>query len=370
MTISIIAPLLSLAQASPTKPGRRGPLTAQFGPRRLFPEVSGSVSGRERGQERAAADARVSEAAPPAPGAADILALQEAAGNHAVAGLIQRAPTFWDRVGMFFGAKTYEATVAGEKVVVASEAEEKEAGAIIKRITGNYGVDVSSLKAMKALKAGNKTAPKAMLDKITTRAWLFKELKALERALGHFAPILGFRRLASTRAKADQEILAVGKLETRLGVKAGKTVWKPTVLGTYFTADKTFAMYKHGETATPVFPTVEKEMEGTATHEIAHGVFQYAEDDWVKTFDYWRDADTASGKKGAEPPPTDYGQTSAGEDLAESVMLYFLDRAQLEEKCPLRAAFIQMLVEGWKPKPAPPKGDFPLPDPDPETALA
>ncbi len=272
---------------------------------------------------------------------------------------------------MFFGAKTYEATVAGEKVMVASEAEEKEAGAIIKRITDDYGVDVSSLKAMKALKAGNKSAPKAMLDKIKTRPWLFKELKALERALGHFAPILGLRRLLSTRAKADQEILAVGKLETRLGVKAGKTVWKPTVLGTYFTADKTFAMYKHGETARPVFATVEKEMEGTATHEIAHGVFQYAEGDWVKTFDYWRDADTASGKKGAEPPPTDYGQTSAGEDLAESVMLYFLDRPQLEKKCPLRAAFIQALVEGWTPKPPePPKGDFPLPDPDPETALA
>jgi hypothetical protein len=332
--------------------------------------VSGSRSGRDHGREKAAETARVDQALPAAPGAANVLALQQAAGNHAVAGLIQRAPSFWDRVGMFFGA-SYEATVAGEKVTVASEAEEKEAGEIIKRITSNYGVDVSSLKAMKALKAGNKTAPKEMLDKIKTRSWLFKELKALERALGHFAPILGLRRLLSTRAGADQEILAVGKLETRLGVKAGKTVWKPTVLGTYFTADKTFAMYKHGETATPVFATVEKEMEGTATHEIAHGVFRYAEPDWVKTFDYWRDADTASGKRGAEPPPTDYGQTSAGEDLAESVMLYFLDRPQLEKKCPLRKAFIDALVEGWKPKPVePPKGDFPLPDPNPDTAMA
>lgn len=328
--------------------------------------MSGSLSGREHGQEKAADTARAAETASAASSAANILALQQAAGNRAVAGLIQRAPSFWGSVAMFFGASSYEATVAGETVVVANEAEEKEAGQIIKRISSNYGVDVSSLKAVKALKAGNKTAPKEMLDKIKTRAWLFKELKALERALGHFAPVLGFRRLFSTRAAADQEIVAVGKLETRLGVKDGKTVWKPGVLGTYFTADKTFAMYKHGETATPVFATVEKELEGTATHEIAHGVFQYAEADWVTTFDYWRDADTASGKRGAEPPPTDYGQTSAGEDLAESVMLYFLDRPQLERKSPKRAAFIQALVEGWKPKPR----DFPLPDPDPDTALA
>jgi hypothetical protein len=303
--------------------------------------------------------------------AGNVLALQQAAGNRAVAALIQRAPSFWDRVAMAFGAKSYNATVAGETVVVANEAEEKEAGAIIKRITSTYGVDVSSLKAMKALKSVNKTAPKDMLDKIKTRAWLFKELKALERALGHFAPILGFRRLFSTRASADQELVAVGKLETRLGVKEGKTVWKPTVLGTYFGSEKTFAMYKHGETATPVFPTVEKELEGTATHEIAHGVFKYAEGDWVKTFDYWRDADTASGKAGAEAPPTKYGETSAGEDLAESVMLYFLDLTQLETKAPKRAAFIKALVEGWEPKlPEPPKGDFPLPDPNPDIALA
>ena len=153
-------------------------------------------------------------------------------------------------------------------------------------------------------------------------------------------------RKGSTRASVDQELVAVGKLEERLGVKDGKTVFKPTVMGTYFGASQTFAMYKHGETATPDFSDIDKQIEGTAIHEIAHGLFEYAEADFVKAFDYWLDADTKSGKAGAEPPPTKYGQTSAAEDIAECAMLYFLDRPRLEKDCPLRCAFMDKLVEG------------------------
>ena len=260
----------------------------------------------------------------------------------------------------------------GERVLVASEQEEKDAARIIKSITTTYGIDVSSVKAMKALKGANKTAPKEMVDKIKTRPWLYRELRAVERALKHFSRVLGAARAFSTRSTSPQELVAIGKLETRLGVKAGNTVWKPTVMGTYFGASKTFAMYKHGEKATPDFANLDKQIEGTAVHEIAHGVFDYAEGDWLKTFDYWLDMDTARGKADAEPPPTEYGQTSVGEDLAESVMLYFLDRPRLEKSCPKRCAFIRALVEGWTPKPPPkpPVGDFPLPEQDPETMLA
>jgi hypothetical protein len=302
------------------------------------------------------------------PAVARVIALQQTAGNRAVAGLIARAPSFFDRVGMFFGKKTYEATVAGEQVHVSSEAEEKDAARIIADISAQYGIDVSSVKAMKALKGANKSAPKHLVDKIAKRPWLYKELQAIERALAHYAPILGRMRKGSTRAGADQELVAVGKLEERLGVKDGKTVFKPTVMGTYFSASQTFAMYKHGETATPDFADIDKQIEGTAIHEIAHGLFAYAEADFVKTFDYWLDEDTKSNKAGAEPPPTKYGQTSAGEDIAECAMLYFLDRPRLEKDCPLRCAFMDKLVKGWEPEPL--KGDFPLPAQDAETAIA
>jgi hypothetical protein len=221
---------------------------------------------------------------------------------------------------------------------------------------------------MKALKGANKKATKAQLDKVSKRPWLYKELQAIERALAHYAPILGKSRAGSTRSAAPQELVAVGKLEERLGIKNGKTVFKPTVMGTYFGASQTFAMYKHGETATPDFSDIDKQIEGTAIHEIAHGLFEYAEGDFVKTFDYWLDADTASGKAGAEPPPTNYGQTSAAEDLAECAMLYFLDRPRLEKACPLRCAFMDKLVTGWEPEPL--KGGWPEQAKDPETAIA
>lgn len=300
--------------------------------------------------------------------AAHVIALQQTAGNRAVASLVARAPSVFDRVGMFFGQKTYLATVAGEQVHVASEAEEKDAARIIADVSSTYGIDVSSVKAMKALKGANKKASQAQLDKISKRPWLYKELQAIERALAHYAPILGKNRAGSTRAKDPQELVAVGKLEERLGVAKGKTVFKPTVMGTYFSDSQTFAMYKHGETATPDFADIDKQIEGTAIHEIAHGIFQYAEADFVKTFDYWLDADTASNKQGAEPPPTNYGQTSAAEDLAETAMLYFLDRPRLEKACPLRTAFMDKLVKGWEPEPL--KGGWPEQPKDAETAIA
>jgi hypothetical protein len=144
-----------------------------------------------------AAPARAREPAPAAPEAptvgparvdpatAQIIALQQSAGNRAVASLIARAPTFLDRVGMFFGKKTYLATVAGEQVHVASEDEEKDAARIIVDIASTYGIDVSSVKAMKALKGANKQATQAQLDKVSKRPWLYKELQAIERALAH-----------------------------------------------------------------------------------------------------------------------------------------------------------------------------------------
>ena len=97
------------------------------------------MSAPARAHEPAGHDgpAAASTAAPPKvdTAAAHVIALQQTAGNRAVAGLIARAPGFFDKVGMFFGQKTYLATVAGEQVHVASETEEKDAARIITDIS-------------------------------------------------------------------------------------------------------------------------------------------------------------------------------------------------------------------------------------------
>jgi hypothetical protein len=57
---------------------------------------------------------------------------------------------------------------------------------------------------------------------------------------------------------------------------------------------------------------------------------------------------------------TPYGQTSASEDLAESVKFYFLDPATLLKKCPERHAFVKKTVDAWTARPDPAKtGDKP-----------
>ena len=315
-----------------------------------------------------------------------VLDLQRSAGNQAVTRALARA-SFWDKVEKFFTGD-YTAEVAGEKVVVQNETQEKDAGRIIKELPAKYGVDVSSIKSLKALKSRLKSAPADEVKKLKTRPWLYRELRAIERALKHFAPVLGKARAASTRKDDPQELVSVGKLQEKYGKSGSGYAWKPTVLGEYFKeADlRNFAMYKHNETSTVDFPgNVDKQMEATAVHEIAHGIFRYALPEFVAKLLFWLDEDTPTKIAGAEAPPTNYGTTNAREDLSETVMLYFVDPERLLKgngsaagspgnPCPIRHAMIEGLVKGWTPAPPkpPPKdmGDYPVPDPDPDTVMA
>jgi hypothetical protein len=326
------------------------------------------------------------KAAPPGrPDVRAVLDLQQSAGNQAVTRAIARA-SFWDKVEAFFTGD-YTAEVAGERVVVQNETQEKDAGRIIKALPAKYGVEVSSIKSLKAIKSRLKSAPAGEVKKLKARPWLYRELLAIERALKHFAPVLGKARATSTRKGDPQELLSVGKLEEKYGKAGSGYAWKPTVLGEYFKEPelRNFAMYKHNETSTVDFPgNVDKQMEATAVHEIAHGVFRYALPDFVAKLLYWLDEDTPTKIAGAEAPPTKYGTTNAREDLSETVMLYFVDPNRLLKgngaatgspgnACPIRHSMIEGLVKGWMPKPPKPPpanmGDFPLPEKDSDTVL-
>jgi hypothetical protein len=92
-------------------------------------------------------------------------------------------------------------------------------------------------------------------------------------------------------------------------------------------------------------------LEANAIHEMSHGLIEpiYLKQ-WVDKLDFWFDEDTESGDIAAEEPPTGYGHTSAGEDLAESVAIYFTNRPALKLKCPEREKFIAGMVRGWTPR--------------------
>ena len=262
------------------------------------------------------------------------------------------------------GGKKRQAVVEGETVVVTSDAEETEAKSIITKIRDTHGIAVDSLKAATATKDAYKKAPKKALDKIKALPWRMKDLRAVGRAVKHYAPILGKARATSTRSKSTQEATTLGKVNTSITENTAKGKVDPNTLGEFYGSASTFAIYKSSETNREDFANVEKQIEATTTHELAHGLMYYMINDFMTaTGGYWLDEDTKGKNKKAEKPPTAYGRTNAREDLCESVMLYFCDEKRLKRKCPKRHAAIDAAVKAWcrrrRPTPAPvtPKPD-------------
>jgi hypothetical protein len=119
-------------------------------------------------------------------------------------------------------------------------------------------------------------------------------------------------------------------------------------------------MFTAGTDSTVDFTDNAKQLEGTAIHEIAHGLMKYCLPDYVAKMSYWDSEYKQSGKAGAEGPITDYGSTNAGEDLSEAVMYFFVDPTTLKSglagkakgdignPCPERFAFIEKAVKDWQ----------------------
>lgn len=341
--------------------------------------------------------ARAAEPERPAPPAAaqpqhvaQLLAAQSGAGNAMVSRALvkQRAPAQqvqgnWITDILNQAKKNagmpYVADIGGEKVQVTDTKQEAEAGRIIKTIQSEYGIEISTSKGVEAVKAHYDSAPEDVRKKVKGATWKFEELQALERALAHFAPILGTQRLLSDRAGEEQEVTSASKVDQSITTNKATGTLDDDTLGEFFRESKNFALFTPGETADLDFPgDVGKQLEATTVHEIAHGLMKYAEDDFMKETGYWTDRTTKSGTAGAEAPPTPYGDKNASEDLSESAMFFFVSPDRLKNgdgsaaagspgnACPKRFAFLERIVGEWKP----PVGDFPTPDPNADTALA
>lgn len=241
--------------------------------------------------------------------------------------------------------KTVE--IEGEQVEVASEAEQEDARRIIKKLEETYGVDVSSEKSVRAITDWYDEAPQEVRDSVKTEDWKYKELQALERALDHFAPILGDKRKTSKRKDDPQEVLSVGKANASISGHSD-TATLDGSYGQFFKDDKNFTMTKAGTDLAKDFGADnDKQLEGTAVHEMCHGIFRAKYDDWASRLDYWTDASTKSGADGAEEPPTPYGKKNAREDLCETAMYYFVDKSVLEGTCPKRIEIMDEYVAEW-----------------------
>lgn len=253
---------------------------------------------------------------------------------------------------LYEGASTPEfpkvGNVLGEAVLLENDSDEFEAYLIMTSIESMYGISINSEKLSKAIKAQYTRAPKDVRAALTLGVWQMKELRALDRALAHYAPILGALRKDSTRGKSSQEVKYIGKVKKAISRNSPAGVLDSTTLGEYFRASKTFGMFDAGTNSKADFADSLKQLEATAVHEMAHGLFGHEVKAWADHFEFWDDQYTESGTTGAEAPPSKYGKTNAAEDLCESVMFFFVDEARLRASSPLRHAYIARLVAAWK----------------------
>ena len=257
-----------------------------------------------------------------------MLVLQRQIGNRATAQLVARA-------GTTKKTKKHPVVVEGETVIVTSVAEETEAKTIITTIRDTHGIAVDSLKAATATKDAYKNAPKKALDKIKALPWRMKDLRAVKRAVS-------IRRRSSARParsrrdrrppRRPRPSARSTRRSPRTPRRAGST---PRTLGEFYDTDRTFAIYKSSETNREDFANVEKQIEATTTHELAHGLMYYMINDFMTaTGGYWRDEDTKANKKGAEKPPTAYGRKNAREGSVRVGDALLLRREAAAEEVP------------------------------------
>jgi hypothetical protein len=274
-----------------------------------------------------------------------VLALQRMAGNRAVRALIARAPSV--------------VKIGNESVRVANDAEKAEAERIIKDVKAKFGVSFDSLAAHKATLVDSEgSAPEDRRKALAVRPWELDELKAIERALTHFAPVLGDARKKTMPKGPPQEFVNVGKLNT--SPDDDPKMLGDRTRGQFFHDAQTFAVFEPG----PDSPVGDDAVERIATHEIAHGIFDPLIDSFMQATGYW-EKEKVKRKEGqrVEGPPDGYADRNAREDLAQSVMYFFVDPERLKKgdgrgrakgtwgnPCPKRFAFIRKVVAGWTKK--------------------
>jgi len=259
--------------------------------------------------------------------------------------------------------------VEDEQISVSSVAERDEAEKLIGTLKNEYGIELSSIKSKESMRRKYPT----MEDNAELQAlvrivpWELGELRALAGAAAFYAPILGDRRASSTRSHEVQELKSAGKMSSSLMWSSGeqKHLSDPTTFAEAFRGLGTVTFHSAGTNAQKDWPgdPVRQQL-GTAVHEISHVLLDYALDPFVAATPYWKTRSEKSGRRGVEAPATSYGEESpyVGEDLAESVMLHFVDPQRLKNgvpgkkkgevgnPCPERARFVEKLVADWSKK--------------------
>jgi hypothetical protein len=255
-------------------------------------------------------------------------------------------------------------TIENVEVRVASKTEEAEAKKLIESIKQRFGITFDSQKGLHELKnkvvgdpdepqtlpevLSNPNAPKKKVkDLLTTSIWTIAQLRDLETGLTFFRPILGPMRSFSTRATTSQELTTVSRLN--VGLNDANNATDKGVYGQSFGSLNHVAFYDSAGSATELTDK-NKAFLGIVVHEVAHAMLGGNKTLFVSGLSpaYWKDEQNSTNDVKAEKPVTPYGGKNAGEDLAEAVKFYFVERMLLQQKCPQRYAIVDKLVKNWQ----------------------
>ncbi|WFB88570.1 MULTISPECIES: hypothetical protein [Streptomyces] len=189
---------------------------------------------------------------------------------------------------------------------------DSEKQALIERIANEFGVRMDSSAGLKAVKGTAPGASQDEMDKVQPLRWERHSLEQVYAALKHYAPVLGPQRAHSNRAGSDQELEAIGSVTS--GLVDQKTVQQ--LAGAYFKHFRLVNIYKSGHKVDRLGSDSEwiqlNSVAWVASHEMAHGLLNYALRDFTKNF--W---------EGVEPPLAvdGYVASSPEEDFREAIRL-------------------------------------------------
>jgi hypothetical protein len=255
---------------------------------------------------------------------------------------------------------------------------------IIRRIKKRFGVTLVQSAGVQAVKTTYGKAPVKVRKGLRTRDWTIKELKDVEKALGHYEALLGANR--TKKGLGAQPITTFSRLKRGIDVNTAKGRLDTTTAGETFRGSKNITMFDVGGKITdfakkknkPTKAELRQGFRGTIIHELSHGLVEQALSkvaggksvisQWVKEIkfwsgryksNYWRPAGKRYGQSGfsmsktkkaakaagVELPITNYGFKNANEDLAETMMFYFEAPAKHKSSCPNRDSFVEKYIK-------------------------
>ncbi len=231
--------------------------------------------------------------------------------------------------------------------------QKAEAEKIIQEIKTKYGIDFSSTAGAEAIRKKYENASEKVRNSVKAVSWRLRELQALARALSHFAPILGEGRKGSSRGKVDQELKTVSRVNKTITSNTPFAGLDDKTYGQTLDAAGNVSLLDPVYEHTSKDSTELKPIEAAFTHEMTHALMVYLLPEFISAIGYW-----PSKRPGAEAPISEYGNASAEEDLAETVMYFFVDPEGLKKgqgekpgepgnPCPRRFRFVEQAVRRW-----------------------